>query len=246
MFTDSVQYQAPLAQGKSGFLQIIPAANAVHSCNLIIYVPSAQASNNPVFDATVQMWYQQAPTIPPSGGTQPTKDSPAVFTITPNSDASGNLFGRATFEGLLSGDQPLVYTAAIDAASGQIDIPDTLLENTQPSVMVSPTQRYFTLEISTEAVDWTTATFASVEVLVNLHVAQGSAPSKPGDTPPQRAFTWNKGEQGIKYLSYGIQDGNVVSYDWKANYITPGKPVQSNSATGASDLILNIPATPTS
>lgn len=246
VFAGSVQYSAPLVQGKNGFLQVIPAANAAHSCNLIIYVPSAQASDNLIFDAVVQMWYQQPPTLPPSGSTQPTKDSPAVFTITPATDAQGNLFGRATFEGLLSGDQPLVYTAAIDTASGQIDIPDTLLENTQPSVMVSPTQRYFTLEISTEAIDWSSATFESVEVLVNLYIAQGSASGKPGNTPQQRAFSWNKGEQGSKYLTYGIQDGNAVTYDWTANYVTPGKPLQSKSSKGAADLILNIPATPAS
>ncbi len=243
VYIGSVQFQAPLMTGQTGFSQIIPAANAIHSCTLIVYVPSVLASSNPVFDATVQMWYQQAPTLPPGVNTQPTKNSPAVFTITPNPDANGSLFGRATFDGLINGDQPLVYTAAIDAASGQINIPETLLNNSQPSVMVSPTQRYFTLEISPAAINWTTATFQRVEVLVTLNIAQGTATSLPGQLS-QQTFIWNKDEQGSKYLTYGITDGNSVTYAWEVNYVIQGQPVKTQSATGATDLILNIPATP--
>ncbi len=86
VFPGEVTYKAPLVQGATGYSQIIPAANAMHSCNLIIYVPSSQASSNPVFDATVQMWYEQAPTLPQGVSTQPSKASPAVFTITPATD----------------------------------------------------------------------------------------------------------------------------------------------------------------
>jgi hypothetical protein len=246
VYPGAVQYQAPLVQGQTGFLQMIPAADALHSTNLIIFVPSSQADTEPVFDATVQMWYVSPPTLPPSVSSQPSKDSPAVFTITPATDSSGNLFGHETFLGLLSGDEPLVYSASIDAAEGQIDINDTLIENDQASIMVTPTQRYFTLEISPAPIDWNTASFMSVEVLITAKVAQGTAPSAPTTQPPQREYTWNKGEGGSKYVTYPIQDGNQVSYDWEVNYITPGKPVQTVKRSGATDLILNIPATPTS
>jgi hypothetical protein len=245
VYPGGVRYVAPLVQGRNGFLQVIPSANAVHSCNVIVFVPSSLASVDPVFDATVQMWYQQSLSLPPGVSTLPTKESPAVFTINPASDSSGNLFGRATFVGLLTGDQPLVYSASIDAVNGQIDIAQTLLANTLPSLLVSPTQRYFTLEISPGAIDWDTAAFQSVEVVVKATVAQGTAPGPPSDQPLQRLYTWNRGESGSKYDTYAIQNGNEVTYDWKANYITPGQPVETAKDSGASDLILNIPAAPT-
>jgi hypothetical protein len=241
VFLGGVRYQAPLVQNQTGSQQVIPAANAIHPCNVVVFVKAESAADNPVFDATVQMWYQQSPNTPPGVGGLPTKESPAVFTISPDPDKAGNLFGRATFEGLLSGDQPLVYTASIDAASGQITIPETLIENTQPSIMVSPTQRYFTLEITPAAIDWKTATFTSVEVIVAM-VVSGAAPAKPSSQPPERTFTWNKNENGSKYMTYGIQEGDLVTYDWKVNYITPGSVVQSKGGRGVQDPILNIPA----
>ena len=245
VYPGSVRYVAPLVQGQTGFLQVIPAANAVHSCNVIVFVPSSLASVDPIFDATVQMWYQEPLSLPPGVSTLPTKQSPAVFTINPAADASGNLFGRATFVGLLTGDQPLVYSASIDAAQGQIDIAETSIVNTLPSLMVSPTQRYFTLEISPGAIDWDAAAFQSVEVIINATVAQGTAPKPPFNQPLQRLYIWNKGESGSKYDTYAIQDGNRVNYDWKVNYIIPGQPVQTARETGASDPVLNIPAAPT-
>lgn len=245
VFPGGVQYQAPLVQGQTGFRQILPAANAVHSCNLIVYVSAAVSAGNPLLDGpTVQMYYAQQPTTPPGVGSQPTADSPAVFTITPATDSSQNTIGRATFVGLRSGDQPLVYSASLDMANGQIDIDNSLVENDQASVLVTPTQRYYTLQISPAAIDWKTASFQSVQVLVSAQIAQGSAPTAPGSQPPERAYTWNEGESGSKYITYSIQDGNAVSYDWQVNYITPGQAVQSASGSKASDVILDIPPAP--
>lgn len=246
VFPGGVTYQAPLVQGATGYSQTIPAADAVHSCNLIVYVPAAQASSNPVFDATVQMWYQQPPNLPPGVGTQPSQASPAVFTITPNPDSTGNLFGRETFTGYVNGNQPLVYSASIDTVPSQIDLNDILIENDQASIMVTPTQQYFTLQIDPGAIDWNTATFESVEVVIKAEVAQGKASSAPAQPPPRPAVIWNKSETAIKYMTYPIIAGNTVSYDWEINYITSGKPVQTLNGTKASDVILNIPATPTS
>ncbi|HQU84537.1 MAG TPA: hypothetical protein PKY59_15475 [Pyrinomonadaceae bacterium] len=244
IYPGNVTYKAPLVQGATGYSQIIPASNAVHSCNVIVYVPASQASSSPIFDATVQMWYAAPPNLPSGVGTQPTKDSPAVYTITPQPDSTGNLFARETFVGFINGDQPLVYSASIDAVPQQIDINDAMVENDQASIMITATQQYFTLQIDPTAINWSTATFESVEVVIKAKVAQGTASTAPNQPPPRPAIIWNKGESGIKYLTLSISAGNTVSYDWEINYVTSGSPVKTTSGTGASDVILNIPASP--
>ncbi|MCB9280435.1 MAG: hypothetical protein H6562_16195 [Lewinellaceae bacterium] len=245
VFPGSVTYQAPLVQNQTGFQQILPAADALHSVNLIVYVPVSQANSNPVFDATVNMWYDGTVKLPDGySGSLPTKASPAVFTLTPNPDQTGNLFARDVFVGLATADQPLVYSASIDAASGSTDIPAQPIQNTQPSVMVSPTQRYFTLEIDPAAINWKSVAFSSVEVLVTITVDKGTASAGSG-VQPERSFTWNKGETGSKYLTIPTQAGNIVSYDCKINYVTPGSATQSSTFSKQTDVTFNIPATPT-
>ena len=214
VFTGSVTYTAPLVANQTGFLQLVPAADAASSCSLIVYVPASQAAGSPIFEADVKMWYSTPPTLPPAVGTQPTKASPATFKVTPASDKVGNLFGRATFVGLVTGDEPLVYTATIDAAAGQIVVGETLIENAMASIMVTPTQRYFTLEINPGAIDWATATFKSVQVIVTGTIAQGSASSAPTQpAPAQSPFTWTKGQTGSQYLTWSTSEGNTVSYE---------------------------------
>lgn len=243
VFNQSVQYVAPLQQNLNGPKQIIPAANAVHSCPLIVYVPAEKTATDPIFDASVQMWYQGSSKVPPGAKTLPTKAAPATFDIIPTNQSNNALIGHGTFVGVINGDQPLVYTATINSAKGQIAIPETLINNTQPSLMVSPTQRYFTLEVTPAAINWATADFESAEVLVYITVAQGSGAEKP-PIQPQQTVTWNKGETGNKYLTVSMTLGNEVTYDWEVNYITPGKSVQKVSGKYQSDLILNIPAKP--
>lgn len=243
LFPGGVSFTAPLVQNQNGFRQNLLAANIIHSTGLIVYVPASQATTDPVFDATVNMWYQQPPTVPPGfPSNQPTKDAPAVFTITPNPDGSGNLFGRNTFEGLLSGDQPLMYSASIDSASGQIDINAQPVQNTQASIMVSPTQRYFTVEINSDSIDWTKAGYIAVEVLLTATIAPGSTQGQPV-TKPQAACTWNKGETGSKYLTYPIMDGNVVTYSCTLNYLYGNSNTHTETQGNLSDVIFNIPAT---
>ncbi|MPY24511.1 hypothetical protein [Shewanella sp. YLB-07] len=244
VYDKSAQYIASLIQNANGPKQIIPAANAVHACPVIVYVPAESAGTDPIFDATVNMWYQGTPKVPPGAKTLPTKAAPATFDIVPASNATGALFGRETFVGVINGDQPLVYTATISSAQGQTEIPETLLNNSQPSLMVSPTQRYFTLEITPAAINWPSATFNSAEVLVDITLAQGSAATQVTTQPSQQVFTWNKGETGSKYLTVSIQAGNEVTYNWKVNYIIPGQTVQHEADKHQSDLILNIPAKP--
>ena len=244
VYPGGLQYQAPLVQGQTGFSQTIPAADAVHSCNLIVFVSAADTASNPLLDGpTVQMYYAQEPsTLPPGVSTEPTVNSPAVFNIPLATTSTSATIGRATFVGLLSGDQPLVYSASLDMANGQIDIDATLVENDQASILVTPTQRYFTLQIDPAAINWSTAAFDSVQVLVTASIAQGTGP-KPPDQPQQRSVAWNKGESGSKYITYSIQDGNTVSYSWVASYITPGHAVKSAQQT-SSNIVLEIPAFP--
>ncbi len=243
VFPGSVTYAAPLVQNKTGFQQIIQAADAMHSVNLIVFESANQATNDPLLEVTVNMWYDGTVNTPSNfAGTLPTKASPAVFTLTPNPDGKGNLIARDVFVGLATADQPLMYAATIDSGTGEVDIAAQPIENTQPSIMVTATQRYFTVEISPAAIAWGTAAFCSVEVLITPTVAQGTASSGNG-TLPQQAFTWNKGELGSKYVTLAIQNGNVVSYNCEVNYITPGKVTQTLTTTALKDVIFNIQAT---
>jgi hypothetical protein len=244
IFPGTVKFDAPLVQNQNGFLQILPAVNAVHTCNLIVFVSPADAATDPVFDATVNMWYETAPALPPGySSNQPTKASPAVFNITPDVSPSGGLFKRALFTGLLSGDQPLMYSASINCASGQIDINSQQIQNSQPSIMVTPKQRYYTLEIDPSAIDWDKADFSSVQVLITQTVAQGTAPDNNGTgVNQQQIFTWNKGEMGNKFQTLSIQHGNTVSYDCKVNYIAGNSKVQTIAFNNLTDVVFNIPA----
>lgn len=236
VFPEGPSFTAPLRGAQTGFSQIIPAVNAIHSTELII---AFQANpDDIVIDATVQMWYDQPLQTPQIGGTQPTKAAPAVFSLVPVQGSSWS-FVRDTFNGFVNGDQPLVYAASINALAGQINIPATQIANTQPSIMVSPTQRYFTLEVTPAAIDWAGAGFSSVELLVTATVtAKGAATAQP-----QQRMIWNKGETGSKYLSYAISVGDSVAYAWTATYVTPGQPVQTAEGQSGA-VILNIPAAP--
>ena len=239
VFPGGVTYVAPVVQNQTGFMQLIPATAAIHSTQLIIVLNNA--TDQPIFDATVQVWYQEPPKVYGAPSTLPTQQSPAVFTLTPASlQSSGYSWANATFTGLINGNQPLIYSASINAASGQIDINDQMIENDQASVMVSQIQRYYTLEVSPAAINWNTAAFSSVEVLVTAKISgNGKSTSQQ-----QRTLTWNKGDLGNAFMSYSITDGQTLAYDWKVNYITPGSPVQSASGTNDSDTILNIPPHP--
>ncbi|GEM45668.1 hypothetical protein [Deinococcus cellulosilyticus] len=231
---DDLVYTAPTQVNQTGFTQLIYPAAGIHTTNLIISVP---ANADPIFDATVQMWFTAAPTVP-GIAEQPTQDAPAVFQLTPEADSTGASFVRATFEGFINGHAPLGYSAAIDSVDGQILINDQLIEPTQASVMVTPTQRYYTLEVNSDAISWTTATYDSVEVLITTTVN--------GKAQPQRLVKWNRTEGGSQYLTYSIQDGNAVTYAYEVRYITPGQGVQKVTGSGETDVVFNIPATPSS
>jgi hypothetical protein len=234
-FYPGVEYRAPQVTGANGFNQIIPAAGAVHPVMVTIELLKVDASDNPVLDATVQMWYQQPPTLPPGAPKQPTKQSPAVFNLTPTTDSKGNMVAHDTFLGILNGDQPLVYTASIDMANGPVDIEETLIDNTRPNIMVSPTVRYYTVEITPASLD-PHAAYSSVEAFVTFKVGD----KKPVPAPSRK---WLSGEGQSQYVTWPVQDSDSVSYDWKVAYTVPGQAVQFASGTGTAP-VFNVPPHP--
>ncbi len=248
LYEGGVTYTAPVVADQSGPRQVIPAAAATATTNVIVYVPAPQVADDAVFEADVRVWYDAPGTggagSIPGVGSLPTRQSPATFTVTPNPDATGNLFGRASFVGVAGESVPLAYAATIDTAQGQVAIPDSVVESDLPSIMVTPAQRYFTIEVDPSAIDWATSAYDAVEVLVDAAVAQGTAPSPPTDEPPQRSCRWYAGDTGSRWLTYPVVDGNVVTYGWKASYITAGQPVTSASGSSATDTVLEVPAGP--
>ncbi|HEY1013348.1 MAG TPA: hypothetical protein VGE07_11625, partial [Herpetosiphonaceae bacterium] len=96
VFAEGPSFTAPLQGNQTGFSQIIPAVNAIHSTELIIAFQSNP--DDVVIDATVQMWYDQPLQTPQIGGNQPTKAAPAVFSLVPAQKGAWN-FVRDTFNG---------------------------------------------------------------------------------------------------------------------------------------------------
>ncbi|RYY38759.1 MAG: hypothetical protein EOO08_13160 [Chitinophagaceae bacterium] len=239
-YPSGVVYKAPVYQNQTGAHQLIPDPNAMAALTVFVFSKADVASDDPLFGATVNLWYE-GPVKTPEGfsGSYPTKQSPAVFSLTPDTDKSGNIYGKQIFYGLKFADQPLHYTATIDSASGEIDISDQRVDNMQPSILINPTQRYFTLEVNPSAIDWTKNLYDSVQVLVTATVVNGATP-KPY---PQHPFTWNNGESGSKFYTLSIQDGNTVSYDVVIKYIKTGMPTKSVPLTALKDVVLDIPAT---
>lgn len=231
VFSGSTSVTGPLNQGATGSSQTIPPPNGMHETSLIILVPAK--SKHPVLEADVSMWYEGTPqAIPGAPASLPSKASPAVFSLIPGSSP----MTHEVFTGLVNGDQPLVYSATFTSASGQVVIEDQLIENTIPSIMLSPTQRYFTLLVTPAAIDWASAKFTSVTVLVTVSIA--------GTAGEERALAWNQGETAPRYLTYSYQVGQAVSYLWEAEYTVPGVGALSTTPATATDIILNIPAQP--
>ena len=246
IYDAETQYRAPLQQMNSDPLQLIPAAAAAHATNLLFFF----GDNGDISAMTLSVWYLEPPALPlgvnsaptsPDEPSAPSAQSPAVFQVTAG-DCVNNTCLR-TFYGFLNGDRPLVYSAVLELSTGPLAIADQLIENDQASLMISPTQRYFTVAIDDGSLDWSNTPCESVEVLITATITQGSASTAPPQ-PPQRAFTWNKNETGSRYVTYPILVGNGVTYDWKVNYLTPADPITSLSGSKISDTTFKIPPIP--
>ncbi|RYD90207.1 MAG: hypothetical protein EOP50_16335, partial [Sphingobacteriales bacterium] len=116
-YPSGVVYKAPVYQNQTGAHQLIPDPNAMAALTVFVFSKADVASDDPLFGATVNLWYE-GPVKTPEGfsGSYPTKQSPAVFSLTPDTDKSGNIYGKQIFYGLKFADQPLHYTATIDSA----------------------------------------------------------------------------------------------------------------------------------
>jgi hypothetical protein len=191
------------------------------------------SSSDPIINADVNVWYGSPPSLPGVSG-QPTKAAPTRYLMTP-SNAGSYSFAVETFSGFVNGDQPLYYSASINSVMGQIDTGPVMVANTLPTVMISPTARYFTLQAAPDAIDWHSAGFQSVELIVTATI--------DGTVQAPVSNTWFKGDGTSRYLTWPMQVGNAVSYTWIANYITSGKTPQSMTGTGSAP-VLDIPPSP--
>ncbi len=228
VYNSGLKYTGPAAKNQNGFSQIIPQANAVHETNLIL----AGQKDTPILDVVVNIWYEQETSIP-GVSNQPSKDSPSVFTMVPKSPED---YVRDTFLGFINQNQPIIYSATIDSLTGQIVINDQKIDNKQASIMISPTQRYFTLEISVDSIDWSRAGFSNVEVLITPMVA--------GVKRAQQSRSWFENDKSSNYVTVAYNEGQAVSYDWEIRYKITGGSTSTIKGTGAADIILDVPASP--
>jgi hypothetical protein len=229
VFDNGLRYTAQTQRNKNGFHQLIPKVNAVNETNLIL---AEQSTNPPVLDVAAKVWYDVDMKIP-GVKNQPTKSSPATYKMTPKT-GDGWQYAQDKFLGFVSGNAPLVYSASIDSLGGQVTIQSQKVANTTSSIMITPTQRYFTVEIMMDAIDWSSVPYSTVEVLITYTV--------DGEKQSQQSAIWHKGESQPDYITVAYNKGQKVTYDWTANYITPGQATQSQSGKKVTNTILNVPA----
>lgn len=233
VYNSGLPYTSPAFQNQNGFSQIIRKADAVHETNLILAVQKSSQSP-PIVDVVVDIWYQQETSIP-GVSEQPTHDSPSVFRLTPVGEP-GWYYAQDTFLGFVNQNYPIIYSGTIDSLAGQIVISAQKVANTLPSIIISPTQRYFTVEISVDSIDWATAKFTDLKVLITPTVA--------GVKQPQQSCAWSKNDKSSNYVTVAYNDGQAVSYDWEIRYTSPGGAISTLTGTGATDIILDVPASP--
>lgn len=228
VYNNGLPYTGPAVKNQNGFSQIIPQANAVHETGLIL----AGQKDTPILDVVVNVWYEHETSIP-GVPNQPSPESPAVFTMIPKSPDD---YVRDTFLGFINQNQPLIYSSTIDSLDGQIVINAQKIDNHQASIMISPAQRYFTVEISVTSIDWSKAGFSNVEVLIMPMVA--------GVKRTQQSRSWFGSDTSSNYVTVAYNEGQAVSYDWEIRYKTIGGSISTIKGTGATDIILDIPASP--
>ncbi|WP_299337903.1 hypothetical protein [uncultured Psychroserpens sp.] len=237
---NGVEYSAPLKSGETGFKQIIDAVNAVSSTNLIVFVKGEEAANDPILEVDVKMWFDNPSKTPDNVSNNPNKNSPAVFTITPSQQGT-NIIGHETFIGVEIANSPLVYSASITAAEGQINIPPQKLMQNTASVFLSAKQRYFTLEVNLASIDWGTATYDAIQVIPKFSVkSDGTTKTFPA---PDTGIQWNTSEVDSKYHTQGYQDGDTVTYDLEVVYITKGQNPVKKTLKNQTSPVFDVPAT---
>jgi hypothetical protein len=236
-------YSAPTVRGQTGFYQKIGPAAGVNETG--IWLVFKQSISDPILSAEVKLWYDALLKIPGMSN-QPTAQAPQSFTLTPQPLA---LFDVAyeTFLGYPLGHAPLIYSASLTTVAGQVEINEQPVENDAPAILVSPTQRYFTVTISPAAIDWSAVAFNRVVVEIALTAIGSGGTSTQLNV--QRSFTWHKGETDPSYVTYAydIKDPDgpapTLTYTWSAQYTVPPNTKRTKPVT-ASDVVLAIPGLP--
>lgn len=142
------------------------------------------------------------------------------------------MYARDTFKNLVNGDRSLMYSASTNALNRKADTDSFMDGHAIPRVMLSATQRYFTLQVIPSAIYWSTASFQSVQVIVRATVADV--------VQDPLVMIWGAGACNPQYMTVPIQVGQKVAYEWTASYIAEGKSPQKFFGTSTS-AILHIP-----
>jgi hypothetical protein len=238
----NLNYTAPAQTNQTGFNQTIYPTTAVQPTNIILAYDQS-SGQAPIVNSTVNVWYDSQPSVP-NAPQQPSQGSPTQFILTPTS-SSGWSYASDTFFGLASAGQPIWYSASINALSGAVDIPATMLNNETPSIMAMPNQEYFTVEVDPTAITWANNL---AEVVVTVTPVTG--PVNP--QPTQLVFP--SGETVPQYVTWSITQNTTtgqfpaVSYTWSATYTVPGQtpkttPVVTVTPASPSPLLISLPPT---
>lgn len=237
-------YTGPVIRDQTGFTQQLVSVLTKQSTGVILAYQENPALP-PILSADVKVWYQSPPAIPGMGGGIPSKNDPSVYSLQPNAASGGWIYSSQTFSALVMSRTPLVFSSSINALSGQIEVNEQLLENTIPSIMITPTQRYFTVTLSPAAIDWDSADFDQVQVEITA-TAIGEGASSP-NLGVERLVYWLKGDNQPAYITYLLQVKDpyasqpAITYTWQATYLRAGSAPRRTPQTTATSAVLDIP-----
>jgi hypothetical protein len=231
-FAQGPDFVGPETTGTS-YHETIATPPAPHQLPLIVYAPASATPEDSPVDVSVSVWFETAQSIPGSDP-QPTVNNPTTFDLQPAATgSSGALFARNVFEGFLNGTIPIMYSAAITTEASQITIEPTRVQNMQPSLLVNPTQRYVTVDISMKEVDWSKGQYDQITLAVNgTQTANGVTTALPKlslfvfSPPPNGAVS------DPQYATWSIQLGAAVAFTWIATYVKSGTGYTTATGSG--------------
>ncbi len=230
-------YTAPTVRGKDGFFQSIGALQDIFQTNIILAFSNTDTSQ--FIDANVNVWCKENdhPLL-----TGPTKTAPQAYDLEPVAAGAMSL-SRNMFRGRSNGTSPLVYSATINGLNGSVVIEEQMIEAKTPSIMITPTSRYLTVEISPSAIDWANAGFDEMDVQVTFTPPAGITSSQAG---VPRLFTWHKDDKSLQYVTwqYTIAEGAAapaLPYTWSVTYVKAGHIPETTMPVSSTQMVLVIP-----
>lgn len=142
---------------------------------------------------------------------------------------------------------PLVYSASLaTGGAGDVAIGPQRVSSEQAAILVTPTQRYFTIQVSPGAIDWASASYSQVQVIVTPTQVSGNATAIGLNQP--RTLTWIAPEHDSRFVTvpYNLaaptDAAPTVTYTYEIIYTKSGSnPVSGGTQTATSPL-LDIPA----